>query len=136
VVIICSLVSAVFNTLNLNAVMDVIASVPATALSAVAACRLVKLLPDHNRPDIFIHSAVVYGASDPGNRNIDDRSRYSTRTSNVNPPQRAKTKPQIHVTTPSFAEEEFSPSGSSIKSPYEKYDDRESHLSLDLDSDN
>ncbi|KAI0721844.1 hypothetical protein C8T65DRAFT_169688 [Cerioporus squamosus] len=55
----CNALPAVLNAINLNSVMNLIATVPAAVLSAVAACRTVTSLRDlDDDDDIYVHSAT------------------------------------------------------------------------------
>ncbi|TFL00060.1 hypothetical protein BDV98DRAFT_550413 [Pterulicium gracile] len=53
-------VPAVLNILNLNDVMNVIATVPAATISSLAACRCVMRLSSYSNSDVYIHSVANY----------------------------------------------------------------------------
>ncbi|KAJ7068091.1 hypothetical protein C8F01DRAFT_1246633 [Mycena amicta] len=57
-------VPAVLNLINLNAPMNVIATIPAATVSSIAACRAVMRLLDFNS-DIYVHSLGAMPTSDP-----------------------------------------------------------------------
>ncbi|KAJ7095180.1 hypothetical protein B0H15DRAFT_95402 [Mycena belliarum] len=62
-------VPAVLNLLNLNAQMNVIATIPAAAVASIAACRAVMRLLDYNS-DVYIHSMTAVIPSDPRHSNM------------------------------------------------------------------
>ncbi|TCD71332.1 hypothetical protein EIP91_011103 [Steccherinum ochraceum] len=95
----CNALPAVFNVINLNAVMNVIATIPAATISSIAACRLVVRLQDFNRNgDIFISSGSY---------------------SNQSP--RAPIRPEVCITTDHFVLNDIgpiSPGTATTQSPY------------------
>ncbi|KAF8826541.1 hypothetical protein HHX47_DHR5000306 [Lentinula edodes] len=54
-------IPAVFNVLNLNTPMNVVATTPAAAVSSIASCRAVMRLLDYTSGDVYVHS--VSGAA-------------------------------------------------------------------------
>jgi len=53
----CNSVPAILNVLQLNNVMNLIATVPAATIAAIAACRLVLRLQEFATSDPYIHSS-------------------------------------------------------------------------------
>ncbi|KAL1723647.1 hypothetical protein EV715DRAFT_246294 [Schizophyllum commune] len=49
-------IPAVLNVLNLNAMMNVIATIPAASISSILACRCVMRLLEFNTTDVYVHT--------------------------------------------------------------------------------
>ncbi|KAL1744409.1 hypothetical protein HDZ31DRAFT_38747 [Schizophyllum fasciatum] len=49
-------IPAVLNVLNLNAIMNVIATIPAACISSILACRCVMRLLEFNTTDVYVHT--------------------------------------------------------------------------------
>jgi len=114
---------AVLNVLNLNVEMNVIATVPAVAISAIAACRAVIRLKEYNYKESSAAASPNLVTTFGGNiLPLSPKGRTSFRT--VAP--RQGVRPEVRVTTDSFTLAELSPTSgmrtasTSIKSPYEK----------------
>ncbi|KAI0356603.1 hypothetical protein OH77DRAFT_212427 [Trametes cingulata] len=103
---------AVLSIVNLNAVMNVIAAVPAAVLTAMAACRTVTRLSEVGEDDdLYVHSVTqLSGPRPPPSAAL----RLQTMKSARYPP-----RPEVHVTTDHIVMEDFEPS--SAGSPYTPY---------------
>jgi len=87
-------VPAVLNVINLNPSMNIIATVPAATLSAIAACRAVIRLQEFSgQADYYVHSTSAITAG--GNAD----ARMTTRFGPGKPPRFALTRPEVQVTT-------------------------------------
>jgi len=91
-------IPAMFNILDLNIVMNIILTVPAAALSSIAACRVVIRLQDFKQPDLYVHSSanILHGKSRAGGASKSTRFTL--------------TRPEIHVHTEHITMSNFSPS--------------------------
>ncbi|TFK93904.1 hypothetical protein K466DRAFT_594037 [Polyporus arcularius HHB13444] len=93
----CNALPAILNAVNLNAVMNLIATVPAAVLSAVAACRTVTALPDlDDDDDIYVHSATQLTAP-----------RLPTTAAFRLQSKRYPARPEVHVTTDQIVMEDY-----------------------------
>lgn len=109
----CNAVPAILNVLQLNTVMNIIATVPAAAVAAIAACRLVIRLQDFNKADPYVHSSQI--AHD---------ARFNLGKSSVRSPKSQRftgiSRPEIHVTTDHIVMQDLSPiTASTAVMPYD-----------------
>ncbi|RPD61894.1 hypothetical protein L226DRAFT_571294 [Lentinus tigrinus ALCF2SS1-7] len=113
----CNALPAILNVVNLNAIMNLIATVPAAVLSAVAAGRTVISLPDpEDDDDVYVHSATQITAPRlPASAAL----RFSKNT-------RYPPRPEVHVTTDQIVMEDFDASPSSVtdKTPSLLHEDK------------
>ncbi|KAL4241275.1 hypothetical protein ABKN59_000226 [Abortiporus biennis] len=97
----CNAVPAILNVLDLNTIMDVIATVPAATVSCIAACRLVIRLHSYNQADPYIHSSQVLTGGNRGS---------PLRLSHGHPKQYPMPiKPEVRVTTDQYVMQDLSP---------------------------
>jgi len=108
-------VPAVLNSLNLNPIMNVIATVPAAAISAIAACRAVMRLIEFNSTEVFVHSTSTHGVNTSGV--LDPQSKPSRYTL-------SRSRPQVHVTTEHITMSEFE--GSTLATKGDEFSQRTS----------
>ncbi|KAI0370245.1 hypothetical protein BV20DRAFT_966875 [Pilatotrama ljubarskyi] len=103
---------AVLSVINLNAVMNVIAAIPAAVLTAMAACRTVTRLSEvGDEDDLYVRSVTQLSAPrPPPSAAVRLQSMKNARY----PP-----RPEVHVTTDHIVMEDFEPS--SAGSPYTPY---------------
>ncbi|KAI1792883.1 hypothetical protein LXA43DRAFT_1060251 [Ganoderma leucocontextum] len=100
-------VPAVFSILNLNMIMNLISTVPATVMTVVAATRVVTRLHDvdDDDDDVYVHSATQLASprlpNPPPIRFQNKVARYPSR-------------PEVHVTTDRIVMEDYDPSPSSL----------------------
>ncbi|KAJ4472271.1 hypothetical protein J3R30DRAFT_3524185 [Lentinula aciculospora] len=95
-------IPAVFNVLNLNTPMNVVATTPAAAVSSIASCRAVMRLLDYTAGDVYVHS--VSGAAHSSGNNT-TRPGYPRAPAAV--PKFATTRPEVLVTTEHITMSEF-----------------------------
>ncbi|CAL1702301.1 unnamed protein product [Somion occarium] len=103
----CNALPAVFNVLNLNTIMNIIATIPAATIASIAACRLVIRLQQFNQPDSYIQSTSPGGMS--------EYPRSPLRFTNL--PNRRYTmprRPEVLVTTDHYVMEDFHSSPASL----------------------
>jgi hypothetical protein len=75
-------IPAVLNILNLNSIMNVIATIPAATITAIAACRAVMRLLEFSSNEVYVHTTSVISSAKP------------------QPPKKyTLTRPEVHVTT-------------------------------------
>jgi len=99
-------IPAVLNVLNLNTLMNVIATIPAATITSIAACRAVIRLLEFSSSDVYVHSTSNVASAHPTTPYVLPKSpKYSRR-------------PEVHVTTEHITMAEF-PSPNS-DSPYSK----------------
>ncbi|KAF5393982.1 hypothetical protein D9757_000207 [Collybiopsis confluens] len=99
-------IPAVFNVLNLNLLMNVIATIPAAAITSIASCRAVMRLFEFTSNEVYVHSGMAQSGSGP----------HITRNPRISAaPQFAMARPEVIVTTEHITMSEF-PSDSD--SPY------------------
>ncbi|OBZ77106.1 hypothetical protein A0H81_03541 [Grifola frondosa] len=91
---------AIFNVLNLNPVMNIIATVPAATFTAIAACRASICAQDLSKnPDVYVHStSQLASPMSPRGMRMPKPPRYPT------------LRPEVHVTTDHIIMEDFVPS--------------------------
>ncbi|KAI0346916.1 hypothetical protein BDW22DRAFT_1425013 [Trametopsis cervina] len=99
VTFLCNAVPAILSVLNLNAVMNIIGTIPAATVSTIAACRLVMRLQEfstNGSNSVYVNttSANAYGANQFA---VAMTHRLSTKT------------PEIRVTTDHYVVEDFPP---------------------------
>ncbi|ESK97488.1 hypothetical protein Moror_17667 [Moniliophthora roreri MCA 2997] len=100
-------IPAVFNILNLNTPMNVIATVPAAAVSSIASCRAVMRLLQYKTADVYVHSmSGVPGATSTANTNQPRQGSLAYSLS-VSSPKFTLTRPEVHVTTEHITMTEF-----------------------------
>ncbi|TFK27079.1 hypothetical protein FA15DRAFT_666815 [Coprinopsis marcescibilis] len=103
-------IPAVLNILDLNPIMNVIATIPAATITSIAACRAVIRLVEFRSKEVYVHSAAVMGSNQGSGRPM--------------PPVQVKatkahlTRPEVHVTTEHITMAEFPTSGTN--SPYQQ----------------
>jgi len=123
----CNSVPVILNVMQLNNVMNVIATVPAATIAAIAACRLVIRLQEFTKPDSYIHTSQMT---------------HDTRFAlgrNGNSPRPARfggaARPEIHVTTDRhISVHDFSPTTAvNPKTPYESFVKSPSRSQFDLE---
>ncbi|KAI0663074.1 hypothetical protein C8Q70DRAFT_491292 [Cubamyces menziesii] len=111
----CNALPAILSILNLNPVMNVIATVPAAVLTTMAACRTVTRLSEVGEDDdVYVHSATQLTPP----RGIPATSgalRLQTIKHNRFPP-----RPEVHVTTDHIVMEDFDPSPGSGYTQHDK----------------
>ncbi|TFK43155.1 hypothetical protein BDQ12DRAFT_166518 [Crucibulum laeve] len=117
-------IPAVLNVLNLNTIMNVIATIPAATITSIASCRAVIRLLEFSSSEIYVHSTSIVTSS------------HGARHSIVSPtlPKFQKfvlTRPEVHVMTEHITMSEFSPADS--ESPYAK-EHTSRKVSFDLES--
>ncbi|KAL4265636.1 hypothetical protein AB1N83_000189 [Pleurotus pulmonarius] len=117
---------AILNVLNLNTMMNVIATVPAAAVSSIAACRAVIRLQEFASAEVYVHSASQMS----GGNNVVIAARRSMAAAKA---KHGVARPEIRVTTEHITMEEFS-SPTEVASPYSKTERRTSSSSDDLES--
>lgn len=99
-------VPAVFSILNLNMIMNLISTVPATVMTVVSATRVVTRLHDvDDDDDIYVHSATQITSPRMPNQ-------PPIRFQNKAP--RFPSRPEVHVTTDQIIMEDYDPSPSSL----------------------
>ncbi|EGO27378.1 hypothetical protein SERLADRAFT_460679 [Serpula lacrymans var. lacrymans S7.9] len=134
----CNTVPAVLNILNLNVEMNIIATVPAATVSAIAACRsVIRLGEFSNEVHIHVHSSsvIITSANDPSG-NVGS-PRLSMPPKSFSMRKHTSSRPEVHVKTESFTMAELTtPSTASARSPYSPYDKYYGHASdrLSFDS--
>ncbi|CCM02830.1 uncharacterized protein FIBRA_04942 [Fibroporia radiculosa] len=104
---------AILNVLNLNTVMNVIATIPAATFSVIAACRSVMRLQQCKNSDVYVHSSSKVGPVSP----VSGTPRHfpnmgggrGRRSMNF-------ARPEVHVTTDHFVMEDFASSPPSADS--------------------
>jgi len=117
----CNTVPAVLNILNLNVEMNIIATVPAATISAIAACRSVIRLGEFSS-EVYVHSSsIITTTNDPmGNMGSPTRISMPAKSFSMRKPS---SRPEVHVKTESFTMAELaSPTTGSGRSPYSPYD--------------
>ncbi|KAH8106235.1 hypothetical protein BXZ70DRAFT_426153 [Cristinia sonorae] len=114
----CNAIPAVFNVLNLNPIMNVIATIPAATFSCIAACRLVVRLQDFNRNsgDIFVNSASHYSTPHSPRSQIRFSKMHANRLARA-PPRR----PEVCITTDHFVLNDMSPITPTTATPLSPY---------------
>ncbi|GLB33590.1 hypothetical protein LshimejAT787_0104740 [Lyophyllum shimeji] len=124
-------IPAVLNVLNLNAPMNVIATIPAATVTSIAACRaVIRLLEFSGTSDVYVHSMSNIASSHPQIRH--SMAPYVLPKS----PKYALKRPEVHVTTEHITMAEFpvgSPS-SAGDSPYLSKSHEHRTSSVDLQS--
>ncbi|KAL5488128.1 hypothetical protein ACEPAI_6236 [Sanghuangporus weigelae] len=89
-------IPAVLNSLDLNTPMNIIATVPAATVSAIAACRCVVRLQEYGTSDVYVNNASGIGS-------MDGRVRFSS-TANMGITSFGKNsrivqRPEVHIRT-------------------------------------
>ncbi|KAJ8698062.1 hypothetical protein PTI98_004816 [Pleurotus ostreatus] len=118
---------AILNVLNLNTMMNVIATVPAAAVSSIAACRAVIRLQEFASAEVYVHSTSQMS----GGNNVVIAARRSMAAAKA---KHGVARPEIRVTTEHITMEEFSSRPTEVASPYSKTERRTSSSSDDLES--
>ncbi|KAJ3887801.1 hypothetical protein GG344DRAFT_80359 [Lentinula edodes] len=95
-------IPAVFNVLNLNTPMNVVATTPAAAVSSIASCRAVMRLLDYTSGDVYVHSMSGAGQSSGNNGTRQGHPRASAMV-----PKFATARPEVLVTTEHITMSEF-----------------------------
>ncbi|KAJ3981861.1 hypothetical protein F5890DRAFT_1533003 [Lentinula detonsa] len=95
-------IPAVFNVLNLNTPMNVVATTPAAAVSSIASCRAVMRLLDYTSGDVYVHSTSGVAQSSGNNATRQGPPRASAVV-----PKFATTRPEVLVTTEHITMSEF-----------------------------
>ncbi|KAJ3856950.1 hypothetical protein EV368DRAFT_78244 [Lentinula lateritia] len=95
-------IPAVFNVLNLNTPMNVVATTPAAAVSSIASCRAVMRLLDYTSGDVYVHSVSGAGQSSGNNGTRQGHPRASAMV-----PKFATARPEVLVTTEHITMSEF-----------------------------
>ncbi|KAF5363903.1 hypothetical protein D9756_000860 [Leucocoprinus leucothites] len=96
-------IPAVLNILNLNTIMNVIATIPAAMITAIASCRAVVRLMEFSTTEAYVHDMS----------HVAHASKTSKTVASVIPrllPKREKsqsTRPEVHVTTEHITMAEF-----------------------------
>lgn len=127
----CNTIPAVLNVLDLNVEMNVIATIPAATVSAIASCRAVMRLKQfYSSKDQFYVSPMgvtsIHDNTNNGNGNGNKGlSPISSKRMSFRPLSRKPTRPEIHVTTDSFTMAELA-SPSTKRSPIWDSDGRSS----------
>ncbi|KAJ3522561.1 hypothetical protein NM688_g8857 [Phlebia brevispora] len=99
VTFLCNALPAIFNVLNLNTMMNVIATIPAATVASIASCRLVMRLQEYNQDvDAYVHSARQMSAGATARGQI-----------HFNKPFAMPRTPEIMVTTDQIIMKDFSP---------------------------
>ncbi|KAF9057379.1 hypothetical protein BJ165DRAFT_27604 [Panaeolus papilionaceus] len=91
-------IPAVFNILDLNVPMNVIATVPAASITSIAACRAVLRLLDFRSSDIYIQSFS------PGMNGSQPQGDHNTGRLRI---QKLRPHPEVRVTTEHITMAEF-----------------------------
>ncbi|CDO74030.1 hypothetical protein BN946_scf185043.g80 [Trametes cinnabarina] len=121
----CNALPAVLSVLNLNPVMNLIATVPAAVLTVMAACRTVTRLSEiGDDDDLYVHS--VTQLTTPPRAMPPNTVRLQTLRNG----SRFTPRPEVHVTTDHIVMEDYDPSPASGYTPHDKprelTDDKES----------
>ncbi|KAH6915143.1 hypothetical protein BKA70DRAFT_1420088 [Coprinopsis sp. MPI-PUGE-AT-0042] len=92
-------IPAVFNLLNLNTPMNVVATIPAASITSIAACRAVIRLIEFKAPELYVHGA---GPSS----HIGSRRPFGP-AGTPRPPKLSSPRAEVHVTTEHITMAEF-----------------------------
>ncbi|KAF8665804.1 hypothetical protein AX16_000248 [Volvariella volvacea WC 439] len=117
----CNCIPAVLNVLDLNSIMNVIATIPAATITSIAACRAVLRLLEFGSNEVYVHTISAITTSNPARQSVAPF-----------PLAKANKRPEVHVTTEHITMAEFS-GGSVTDSPYASNDTRRK-TSIDFQS--
>jgi hypothetical protein len=105
-------IPAVLNVLNLNTIMNVVATIPAASITAIASCRAVIRLQEFNASgDVYVHSVSLATNSNTV------RQTMAVQKLSKKAKKFSMTRPEVHVTTEQITMAEFSTS-TEATSPY------------------
>ncbi|KAI9001230.1 hypothetical protein BD414DRAFT_452439 [Trametes punicea] len=97
----CNALPAILSVVNLNSIMNVIASVPAAVLTTMAACRSVTRLSEIGEDDdLYVHSVTHLSPPRP-------LPSTAVRLQTLKRGSRYPTRPEVHVTTDHIVMEDY-----------------------------